>query len=143
MKAFGSTRWLVWGLGLSLGVNVFLIGFLAARSFKGRPPESAQFARGAAPRFADPELRAVFRARSGELRAQRQGVNQARQLVQTALKSQPFRPEELAAALDALRVQTAESQAAMHRELIGIASELTPEQRQRLAESRWVRGGRY
>jgi uncharacterized membrane protein len=143
MKAFGSTRWLVWGFGLSIGINVFLIGFIAARSFGGNPREAVPFAGGGPHRFADPELRAALRKHSSGLRAQRQGVNQARQLVQSALKREPFRPEELASALDALRAQTAESQAAMHRELIGIASELTPEQRQRLAESRWVRGSRH
>jgi uncharacterized membrane protein len=67
-------------------------------------------------------------------------VLQARQQVRQALTAQPFDAHQLEQALDALRVQASSAQSAQHRELVGLASELTKEQREHLAASRWLLG---
>src|SRR5437764_8879483 len=109
-----SSRWLLIG---SLALNLFFIGTLGALAVRHyvMPPQPAatERARTAAARIerlaaplpaADAEkLRAAFRAREGAAEAARDALNRALEHLQAALRTQPFEPTQLRAALTEIR----------------------------------------
>jgi len=125
-------RWLVLGV-LSAVLNVFLIGFLAGRQAFGPGGCGPRgFMHGQRAAFHDrvkPEDRARLRQRLADVR-------QAREQVRAALQREPYDPAQLEAALGSLRKRSGEVQDDMHRMLIEGAGQLSPEERQRLANSR-------
>lgn len=127
-------RRLSWALALSLGLNVFLIGFATSRFVRGERRDRMHEGppRGAMRRVLGEPTPALM-AHRGELRA-------ARVAVAEALETEPLDRARLKSALDRLRMETSEGQAALHERLLERASELPLEQRRELAKSRLLRG---
>ena len=128
----GSRRWLWLGV-LSAVLNVFLIGFLAGHHALGPGGCGGRgFQRGEGRGPMQQMLTKLDRAR---LKQQLGQVRAAREQVREALVAEPFDPAQLEAALARLRERSAAIQLDMHRGLVESARTLTPEQRNRLAES--------
>ena len=125
-------RWLVLGVASAV-LNVFLIGFLVGRQAFGPGGCGPRgFMHGPRAMFHEhvkPEDRARLRQRLGDVR-------QAREQVRAALRREPYDPAQLEAALANLRRSTGAVQEDMHRMLLEGASKLSPQERQRLADSR-------
>jgi hypothetical protein len=132
-----STKGLAIALAISVVLNVFFLGFWAARSLRHwherRVPETFFSAIDDTPAVGE-----AWKRHGVVLRQRRQSVDAARMAVHDALVAEPFRPETLETALAKLRAETAETQAAFHAALVQIARDLGPEARRRLAESRWL-----
>lgn len=149
----GSTRKLGWLLAASVGINLFLVGVLAARWIHpgtgGAPPGP--------PRLGPPEraghqlfhageafggdrerVQEILGEHRKELRAQWRKTRAARRNVHSALEAEPFDADALEARLAELRQQTELSQRILHRALVSLAREAKPEERRRLA--RWAEG---
>jgi uncharacterized membrane protein len=150
-------------LAISLALNLFFVGFAVGRRsglFHGhhgprhahgralvqhgeRPPGPGMdlgpsgFLRRVGIGDAGPEVARVLEARRDELRAQRGAVRRARAAVAGPLNAEPFDAEKLAAALEALRTESADAQARMHATLVEVARTLSPEQRRRMAQAPW------
>lgn len=127
------TKKLVWVLAISLGLNLFLLGFGVARMFGPRhmamapEHEPGRMGPGKALRFFGPHAPA--------LRAQRGEVLQARTAVAQALTREPFDRDALAKALSDLRAVTAEGQLKLHEVLLETAEKLPQDEREKLAHS--------
>ena len=137
------TRRLAIALAVSVAVNLFLVGFIAMRAYRGgRHHERGHrhghelgpraFGRDGDPQ-ADQAMRRVMQRREAALRAQGRKLRATRGAVSAAFRAEPFDPQALARELAELRAQTAESQRLMHEALVEVAPTLTPEQRARLA----------
>jgi uncharacterized membrane protein len=132
-----STKILAIALAVSVVLNVFFVGFWAARSI-GRWHQ-----RRATDSFYGPVDRVLavgetWKRHGVVLRQRREAVDAARSAVRDALAAEPFRPEVLDTALARLRAETVETQAAFHTALVQVARELGPEARHRLASTRWL-----
>lgn|GEM_PF-5650213 len=125
---------LVWVLVASLGLNLFLLGFGAARWLRPPRPISAQgeYEHQALPGTA---LR-MFGPHAPELRIQRRDVMQAREQVAQALTREPFDRAALVSALSNLRSVSAAGQLKLHQVLIDTAEKMPADERARLARSR-------
>jgi uncharacterized membrane protein len=127
----GNRKLLVLALVVSLALNVFLLGFYSARlgrRWSGRGADA----------FGDTAgLREKWKEQAGGLRGRREAVEAARRNVRTAFAADPFEPQLLAAALAALRRETNETQAAVDEALVRFAATLGPDERKKVAESRW------
>jgi len=138
---------LLWALLASIGVNVFLLGFVFARALGPRPPPAKNSEHRGPPTpdgvfgLDSPETRRVLRERKGQLAPQRRALRDARSRVGQALEADPYVPEALEKALSDLRNRTTDMQAEVHRALVDLSSKLTPEQRRDLAR-RNLRGPR-
>jgi uncharacterized membrane protein len=120
-------------LAISVALNVFLLGFFAARVVR----------RSHDGRFFDESgehstvLRESWRKRAETLRGRREAVDLARRGVRAALLAEPFDAEALTTALAALRAETNQTQAALDQALVEFARGLSAEDRKKLAEARW------
>jgi uncharacterized membrane protein len=121
-------------LAASVALNIFFVGFFVARF--ARSPHDGRAStfetwneRGA--------LREKWREHMSKLGPHREAVETARRAVRAALAAEPFDAAALAAALAALRTETNDTQAALDEALVRFAGGLSPEERRRLAESRW------
>lgn len=151
-------------LATSLALNLFLVGFVAARALWGRGAFDGREYHGrehhggehhAGEDHADEHhghffgprglagdasggarqaMRRVLEERKDAFRQQRRSLHAARGAVSEAFAAEPFDRAALERALAELRAQTAESQRIMHESLIEVAPELSPEQRARLAK---------
>jgi uncharacterized membrane protein len=131
------TKILAIALVASVVVNVFFVGFWAARSVRRwREPRPLDSFYSAVEHI--PAIRETWTRHRALLRQRRDAVDSARSAVRGALLAEPFKPEALEAALAKLRAETSETQAAFHAALVQIVRELSPEARHRLAESRWL-----
>lgn len=127
-----------WALALSLGLNVFLIGFVSARWLQRRTDTSAHEVR----HDRRDGMRSRWRHPSPEMRAQHEELSAARRQVADALAAEPFDRERLQRALEKLRTETGAGQALLHEQLLERASQGSHEERKALAQSRWFRGRR-
>ncbi|MDB4986042.1 MAG: hypothetical protein JWN04_1220 [Myxococcaceae bacterium] len=132
------TKRLSWALALSLGLNLFLLGFGGSRWLRmhGRHREGAA--------LHGPHAAGVWRTlvlNTPELRAQHHTLTDARRAVGAALRAEPYDAGKLAGALSALRNTTARSQEMLHQHLLEEAPSLSREQRRELAGSRFVHAG--
>jgi uncharacterized membrane protein len=140
-----SSKGLVIALVVSLGLNVFLGSFIAARAMHRR----AQIEQVGDGPFWGP--RGLMRDRKGPLAdkarglmarngaafaAERARLREAQRKVGAALAAEPFDADALARALAELREATARSQQLMHGALVDLARELPPEQRRELLRNR-------
>lgn len=148
----GLLRKLAIGLAVSLAFNMFFLGVLSvqllrpANSARGGPPEGAPrrpppgevgpralfhaeeiFGRDR------PRISRVLRTHKGELRSRWHETKRARSRVEAALRAEPFDRDLLARELEGLRHETQRSQEVLHRALVEMAAEATPEQRRHLA----------
>lgn len=138
-----SGKGLVIALALSLGLNVFLGSFIAARALRHRED---MMAHGGGPGpFWGP--RGLLRDRKGPLadrarqlmaqkraafHAERGRLREAQRAVGAALSAEPFDADALARAFAELRETTAHSQQLMHGTLVDLARDLPLEQRREL-----------
>lgn len=121
---------LTWLLALSIGLNLFLLGYWVARP---KAPSGWRPSRHAVERpDAVPGLRQMLREHRPELREQRRALAAARQAVSEALVAEPFERERLEAAFAELRQHTNGMQEVMHRRLTDFAQGLPREDRERL-----------
>jgi uncharacterized membrane protein len=121
-------------LTVSVLINVFFVGLWAGRFMRSATREARgpdTFEVDSAP------MRGVWRKRDAMLRPRSDAVDAARRVVRDALVAEPFDPQALESALADLRTQTDAAQVALHRALVDAARELGPEDRRRLADSRW------
>jgi uncharacterized membrane protein len=145
-----ASKKLGWALAVSIGINLFVVGVLAARWLHpwapgvhgdhGAPHRGGHLLFRAGEAFGGDreKVQATLEAHRKELRAQWRNTRTARRRVHEALEAEPFDPEALEGALKELRRQTELSQEILHRALAGLAREATPEERRRLA--RWADG---
>jgi uncharacterized membrane protein len=136
-------RWLVIALVISAALNLFALGFIAARSLRphehGRHGEHGPFMgpRGMMREGIGPEARPLVdkvMAHHGDaLRAERRELREARRAVRDALLQEPFDAGQLERALAGLRARTDSSQQRMHAALVELARTLPLEQRKHLA----------
>jgi uncharacterized membrane protein len=134
---------LSWALALSLGLNLFLLGFGSARWLRHEPRE-----------VRDSRELVVAEPRSGrghgrlahllgpptpELRAQHDTLREARQRVGAALAAEPYDKVALTTALSELRAVTGQSQAMLHARLLERVGTLSLEERRALSNSRFLR----
>jgi uncharacterized membrane protein len=131
-------------LAVSLALNLFFLGLMAGRHLplRGRPSpddtaDARFFLRHSGLRDAGPEVKALMRARRGEVRQHMHAVAEARERVRVALQADPFDPVQVEQALRQTRELTAEMQSDMHQTLADVATKLNPEQRRRMADSLW------
>jgi uncharacterized membrane protein len=124
-------------LALSLGLNVFLLGFESARWLQRRAHSGApEVANG--PRH---EMRAMWGPPTPELKAQRAQLHAARREVGEALVAEPFDRPRMEKALGRLREETSKGQQRLHEHLLERAATLPLEQRKKFASSRFFRHG--
>jgi uncharacterized membrane protein len=128
----GERRTLI-ALVVSVGINLFLVGFIVARGFgQPRPPP-----RGPGPFHAremfdvgrSPEMRERFRQQKDELRPKHRALREARKELERALLAEPYDRARVEASLADLRRGTTALQEGMHEALLDIASDLEPERR--------------
>jgi uncharacterized membrane protein len=140
------TRRLVIALAVSVSINLFLIGFITAR-FAVRsdtmipfgeeaPPGGPVSLFGATEVLGNPQpMKRLLRKHMKDFKPKRKQLKEARHRVARALATEPFDPKLLHSELGNLRQATRDSQRAIHNALVDLAISLTPEQRQRLAQS--------
>lgn len=144
-------RWISLALAVSIALNLAFVGMMVGRHFGGMcamgPPPGEQRAidRLAKDMSADggEKLRAVLMPRSGQLQQQRADERRTRDDVRTAMSANPFDRARLESAMAAHRASTAALQQTIQSGLADAASQLSPEDRAKLAESgrRPMRGG--
>ncbi|MDH5674480.1 MAG: periplasmic heavy metal sensor [Myxococcales bacterium] len=154
-------RAMPWALGISLAVNLLLIGFLAGHRL-GRPQHGAGLASEGRWREHDAGLpgprrllRQARRAGAGEplrklmgvhregLRENRRALQNARRRAAEAMAAEPYDPKAAAAALGVVREHSATSQAAAHRLLLELAEQLDPPTRKNLFQHSERRRNRW
>ncbi len=126
-------------LVLSVLLNVFLSGMLAARTVRRGPAGLAGRDRGAAPMLR-PGPAEMWRRQASGLEGPRQAVESARRGVRAALTADPFDAAALEAALARLRADSSEAQMAFHRSLVSMARDMKAEDRRALGDSPWFAG---
>ena len=140
-----SSRWLLVG---SLALNLFFIGTIGALAVRHyvmpTQPAATERPRTAAARIerlaaplpaADAEkLRATFRAREAAAEGARDALNQALEHLQAALRTQPFEPAQLRAALTEIRAARPVYEQVMADIYLAGASAMSPEGRAKLAD---------
>ena len=144
-------RWISLALAVSIALNLAFVGMMVGRHFGGMrvmgPPPGEQRAidRLAKDMSADggDKVRAALLQRSGQLQQQRADERRTRDDVRAAMLATPFDRARLESAMAAHRVSTAGLQQTIHAGLVDAASQLSPEDRAKLAESgrRPMRGG--
>ncbi len=132
---------------ISGGINLFLIGFGVSQwlSHRGQsrmeaeprvgPPSRLFHAEAVFGADADPKFRRFLGKHREQLRPQRRALRRARRKVDEALTAKVFEREELERALAELRKQTGSTQVSLHAALVDLASQLTYEERRRLARA--------
>jgi len=140
----GPKRWLLIALAISIALNLFAIGFLAARALRphamhgdhdGHGPfmgPRGLMREGFGPNAA-PVLDQVMARHGDDLRKARGELKRTRREVRDALLAEPFDAARLERSLSDLRAQTDSTQAHMHEALVELASSLPLEQRKHLA----------
>lgn len=134
-------RWVLIALVVSAALNLFGLGFIAARSL--HPPHMhgehgpfmgprGMMREGFGPE-ARPMLDKIMERHGASLRGEHGELRKARRAVRDALLQEPFDPAQLERALAGLRARTDSSQARMHEALVELARTLPLDQRKLLA----------
>jgi uncharacterized membrane protein len=141
-----SNKSLVITLALSIGLNVFLGSFIAARVLHRRAEMAHESGYGPflGPRGmmrdhkgpAADKVRDLMRRQGDTFRTERGRLRDAQLAVGTALAAEPFDAAALTRALGELRASTVRSQELMHASLVELARDLPAEQRRELAHGR-------
>lgn len=116
---------LSWALALSIGLNLFLVGFGVARAWRTHAHHR-------------PALMRALGPPTPELRAQHQALRTARQHVGEALEAEPFDAERVEQALATLRETASHSQELLHQRLVERAAKMPPAERRKLADQRFA-----
>jgi uncharacterized membrane protein len=136
-------RWLAIVLGVSVALNLFLVGLLGVRALQRRDAHvepSRHSAEGSGPRRPRQRPRPfdwMSDAERDELRPRRRALRGTRREVEQALRAEPFDREKLNQALSQLRRETDGIQAAVHELMLRKADAMNDEERRRLADSQW------
>lgn len=144
-------RWLAIALAVSVSVNLFFLGLTAARWWQREKWRSERWedaaslsARGHDPggerrhrRGRRAPLSWMTEAERAELRPKRQALVGIRRDAERMLSAEPFDVAKFEGALAALRTETAQVQADVHRKLVQRAAALGPEERRKLADVSW------
>lgn len=138
------SRRLAIGLAISLALNLFLAGFVAARLLRPPPPPPPQVHDGPPSGGARPALglRRMMRERGVDMRADRQALRKARREVVQSLRAEPFDVERFKTGLAELRELSGQSQRKLHDVLVEAAQDMTHQQRVRLSRNRQLLGGK-
>jgi uncharacterized membrane protein len=140
-----SRRTLLMLLGLSVAINLFCLGVVAARAWQraewrshrdAARPAFGEARRGPGPPRPEP-FRWLSEAERAELRPPRKALRATRRQAEEVLRAEQFDVEKFRAALAALRAETDGIQASVHELLIRRASSLNVEERRRLADANW------
>ncbi|HEY6876396.1 MAG TPA: periplasmic heavy metal sensor [Polyangiales bacterium] len=118
---------LSWALAISIGLNLFLLGFGAARAWRGHGGPAHR-----------PGLMRMLGPPSPELRAQHHELEAARKRVAEAFAAEPYDRTRAEHALADLRARVTRSQELLHQHLLERADTLPPEERRRLAGQRFA-----
>lgn len=146
----GDTPFPVW-LSLSVLLNLLLIGLIAGYLIgqpRGGPPHGGRLdpgslrsevalGRGILEVTPEADRRALSRSLGraiGQSGGQFRDRLRARNEIMTALRADTFEPEAVAAALNSVQSADTRAQDALHDRLIAALSELSPEQREQLAD---------
>jgi uncharacterized membrane protein len=144
-----SRRALLIIIGISVALNLFFMGVVAARVWHRVEWRSHRVAHGPAvggprrrpgPPHAEP-MQWLSEAERAELRPRRKALRGLRREAEQALRAERFDAQKLRTALEAFRLETDKIQASVHELLIRQAETLDFEQRQRLADSHWRSAG--
>jgi hypothetical protein len=117
---------LSWALAISVGLNLFLVGFGLTRAWRMH---------GMGHR---PGLMHMLGEPTPELHAQHQALNAARKRVADALEAEPYDRARTERALGELRANVTRGQELLHRRLLERADELSPAQRHKIASQRFA-----
>lgn len=139
-------RWWVIVLGVSVGLNLFFVGWYAARALSSREMRAERVERaqhgpmGGGPRRVSHRQRPfdwMSENERAELRPRRKGLRSARRDAEQALRAEPFDPEQLRRALAVLRAETDAIQGSVHEYMVRRASAMDAAERQHLADQQW------
>jgi uncharacterized membrane protein len=129
-------------LAVSVALNLFGLGFLAARGFGAHhrhdgPPHAGEELRARRMRGGHgfgPFATQLSEARREAMRSHRRAIADAQRAVAAALAAEPFDRAALEAALQALRAKQAAAGEAAHAALVELAVKLDTKGRRALAE---------
>ncbi len=133
------SKWLLGLFVLSLALNLALVGFLVGRSsadFRGGDPTRG-FPRWAMMEMSQERresLRPAIARHRGDLRRQLFAMRGHHDTLRIAVAAQPYDPAALDAALADMRAAYAQVESANHAAFREFVSQLTPPERQQLAE---------
>ncbi len=139
------TRTLAIILGISVALNLFFLGVVAARAWQRhearlhRPAHGPMSAGPRRPRPRTEPFQWLSEAERDELRPRRKALRGLRREAEAALRAEPFDGQRLRGALGALRQETDAIQAAVHELMIRQAGAMSVDERRRLADSEWGR----
>jgi uncharacterized membrane protein len=138
MKSRRPLRWL---LVVSLALNLFLVGVVAAYQLRTLvPPVQAttqlrieQIAE-TLPSADAARLEAIFRNRAGELSEYTAAIRQAQDRQRDGFRAQPFDPKPVDAAMTATRFNHDAAKRVIHEIILQAAEQMSPEGRAKLAD---------
>ena len=136
-------RWWVIVLGVSVGLNLFFLGWYGARALQQREMRGDRTEHGPAgggPRRVWQRPRPfewMSENERDELRPHRKGMRSARRDAEQALRAEPFDAERLRRALGVLRTETDAIQGSVHEYMVRRASAMDAAERQHLADVQW------
>jgi uncharacterized membrane protein len=138
-------------LAVSLAINVFILGFIAARAWQrpspGFGPDGPR--RGPSTLFhadrvlgetSPGKLKWLSKEQRKELVPRWRALREARRGAEQALRAEPFDRAGFEQALERVRSETINTQSTLHGLLVGLADGMTPAQRAELARINWRQG---
>jgi uncharacterized membrane protein len=141
-----SRRTLLLIVAISVALNLFFLGVVAARAWQraewrsrweGHAPSGFDGRHGPRPPRGE-AFRWLSDAERAELRPRRKALRGLRHEAEDALRAEQFDTEKFRAALAALRLETAQIQGSVHELLIRRAGEMSVDERRRLADSNFL-----
>jgi uncharacterized membrane protein len=139
-------RWFAIVLGISVGLNLFFLGWYGARALSHRELRPEHVAHGEHGPAGGGPRRAWQRPRPfewmsederAELRPRRRGLRSARRDAEQALRAEPFDAERLRRSLSVLRGESDAIQSSVHEYMVRRASAMDAAGRQHLADVQW------
>jgi uncharacterized membrane protein len=137
-------------LAVSLALNVFALGFVAARAWQrpglergGRGHEGMFHADQILGETAPRKLQWLSREQRRQLVPRFKALRLARREAEQALRQEPFDRAHFARALEGVRSETGNVQQALHGLLAELADGMTPAQRAELARLNWQERKRH
>jgi uncharacterized membrane protein len=135
--------WLIGGLAVSLIVNLLLVGFVVGRMTSGfsMPPMRPDPTMGIyrmidfLPDARRDEIKGMLRADMRNIRPELRELRQVHRRIREAVTADPFVRADLETALADLRTRLGSTQVAAHESFVDVASKLTPEERDQLADA--------
>ena len=131
-------------LAVSAALNLFFLGLIAARfigpgrGFMMRDDAGERgFMRRTGLHSAGPKAQDVIRQYRETVRDSVRSLSGARAEVKAALQAEPYDPARVDKAFAEVRAKTSAMQLDIHVALANVSRELTPAQRERLANSLW------